>query len=333
MTDGIEGAASPWHPGELELQRAAGVAAQMDPIGRKVLRPFLLDQHREFYPLLPFIVIGAVDPDGAPWATIRAGAPGFLQSPDPLTLTVEARRDPTDPAESGMEDGDPVGLVGVDLLTRRRNRLNGTISRRSDDRFTVSVGQSFGNCPRYIQNRHFHWVRDPSVQHAPTTVFSDHLDGDTRRIVEVADTFFVASHADRDDAGRQVDVSHRGGKPGFVRVEPDGSLTVPDFSGNRFFNTLGNFLVNPRAGLLFIDHETGGLLQVTGTVEVILASREIAAFEGAERLWRVTPEKIAWRPDALPLRWTFAPDGLSPSSLATGSWNEVERRLAAASGD
>ncbi|MBW8301098.1 MAG: pyridoxamine 5'-phosphate oxidase family protein [Hydrogenophaga sp.] len=331
MVDDIERPASPWHQGELELQRAVGVALQMEPIGRKVLRPFLLDQHREFYPLLPFIVIGAIDPEGAPWATIRAGAPGFLQSPDPLTLAVEARREPADPAERGMEDGDAVGLVGVDLVTRRRNRLNGTISRSSDDRFAVSVGQSFGNCPRYIQNRHVSWVRDPAAPSPATAVLSDRLDDGARRIIAAADTFFVASYADREDAGRQVDVSHRGGKPGFVRIEPDGSLTVPDFDGNRFFNTLGNFMINPRAGLLFVDHETGGMLQVTGKVEVILDSPEIAAFEGAERLWKVRPEKIVWRPDTLPLRWTFEQGGFSPSSLATGSWPEAERRLRGAS--
>ena len=90
MLDGVEKPASPWHEGEIELQRSVGVAEQMEPVGRRVLRTFLLDQHREFYPLLPFIAIGSVDPDGWPWATIRAGKPGFMHSPDPLTLTVEA---------------------------------------------------------------------------------------------------------------------------------------------------------------------------------------------------------------------------------------------------
>ncbi len=330
MLDGVEKPASPWHEGEIELQRSVGVAEQMEPVGRRVLRTFLLDQHREFYPLLPFIAIGSVDPDGWPWATIRAGKPGFMHSLDPLTLTVEAGRDASDPAERGMEDGDPIGLVGVDLITRRRNRLNGTVSRSSDDRFDVGVGQSFGNCPRYIQNRHFEFVRDPAAPSSSTAIVSDGLDAAARKIIEEADTFFVASYADRPDEGRQVDVSHRGGKPGFVRIEADGSLTVPDFNGNLFFSTLGNFIVNPRAGLVFVDHETGTVLQLTGSVEVILDSPEIAAFEGAERLWRVKPEKVVLRPDALPLRWTFAENGFSPSSLMTGSWVEADRRLKAA---
>ena len=253
---------SPWHAGELEIQRHAGVLEQMDPVGRKVMRTFMLDQHREFYPVLPFIVIGAVDGDGTPWATIRSGQPGFLQTPDSHTLDIDAISDPNDPAEAGMKDGDPIGLVGVDLITRRRNRMNGTVIRSSSDRFSVAVGQSFGNCPRYIQHRQFSFVRDPATPHSSEVIVSDRLDAHERGIIEAADTFFVASYVDHEDEGRQVDVSHRGGRPGFVRVDADGGLTVPDFNGNLFFNTLGNFAVNPRAGLLFIDHETGDMLSL-----------------------------------------------------------------------
>lgn len=318
---------SPWHAGELQLQRHAGVAEQMDPVGRRVLRTFLLDQHREFYPLLPFIVIGSVDGDGTPWATIRSGRPGFLHSPDPHTLDVEAASDADDPAEAGMNDGDPIGLVGVDLITRRRNRMNGTVSRDNNDRFSVAVGQSFGNCPRYIQNRQFSFVRDPETPQRAEVVVSDRLNAHERAIIESADTFFVASYVDRDGEGRQVDVSHRGGRPGFVRIDADGGLTVPDFNGNLFFNTLGNFVVNPRAGLLFVDHETGDMLQIAGSVEVILDSPEIAAFEGAERLWRVIPETVVLRKDALPLRWHFLDNGMSPNSLMTGDWQEAASRL------
>ncbi len=318
---------SPWHAGELEIQRHAGVLEQMDPVGRKVMRTFMLDQHREFYPVLPFIVIGAVDGDGTPWATIRSGQPGFLQTPDSHTLDIDAISDPNDPAEAGMKDGDPIGLVGVDLITRRRNRMNGTVIRSSSDRFSVAVGQSFGNCPRYIQHRQFSFVRDPATPHSSEVIVSDRLDAHERGIIEAADTFFVASYVDHEDEGRQVDVSHRGGRPGFVRVDADGGLTVPDFNGNLFFNTLGNFAVNPRAGLLFIDHETGDMLQIAGSVEIILNSPEIAAFEGAERLWRVIPQKFVLRKDALPLRWSFLDGGMSPSSLMTGDWREAASRL------
>jgi len=325
--------ASPWHPGELAIQRQAGVVERMDSVGRKFVRPFMPEQHREFFPLLPFVLLGAVDGDGDVWATMRAGAPGFLAAPDRHRLVVDTRREPSDPAEAGLEDGDSVGLLGIDLATRRRNRVNGVVHRiEGEDRFSIEVGQSFGACPRYITNRSCTPTRpvgQPSP-HAPRC--SDRLDETARRIIASADSLFVASYIEGEhsrDGVRQVDVSHRGGKPGFVRLDADGGLTVPEFNGNLFFNTLGNFVLNPKAGLLFVDYTTGDMLQMTGVAEVILESPEIAAFQGAERLWRFMPGKVIHRPAGLPLKWNQRPDGASPSVFLTGSWDEASARLGA----
>ena len=296
-------APSPWHEGELAIQRSVGVVERMDGPGRNFVRKAMPEQHRAFFPMLPFVVLGAVDAKGDVWATVRAERPGFMASPEPEILEVGLPRDPADPADAGMEDGDAIAMLGIQLETRRRNRLNGVIRRTDAKGFDVRVGQSFGNCPQYIQPRSSVFVRDPD---RPTEVVPLHpgqLDHRMRGMIEGADTFFVASYVDRDNGERQVDVSHRGGDVGFVHVGADGVLTVPDFSGNRFFNTLGNFLVNPKAGLVFVDFETGDMLQLAGKVEVLLDSPEVASFERAERLWRFTPEQIVLRPDALPLRW------------------------------
>ena len=315
-------ALSPWHAGELAMQRSAGSAEKLATRGHLLLRDHLIDQHRQFYPQLPFIVAGAADGKGDAWATILTGKPGFLQSPDPYRLTIAAARDPHDPADAGMNDGDAVGLLGIELHTRRRNRLNGLVRRTDAQAFDVLVQQSFGNCPQYIQLRDFAFVRDPAVPALEAQRELSRLDDRARAMIAGADTFFVASYVDRADA-REVDVSHRGGRPGFVRVDADGVLTIPDFSGNRFFNTLGNLIANPKSGLLFVDFETGDELQLTGDAEVILSSPEIAGVQGAERLWRFTPRRILYRPDALPLRWRFQPDGWSPQSLRTGTWEHA----------
>lgn len=320
---------SPWHAGELAIQESVGAVKTMDVPGRLYVRNFLLDQHRAFYPLLHFIVLGAVDPEGDVWATVRAGEPGFLQSPDAATLTVRAARDASDPAESGLENGDAVGVLGIDLMTRRRNRLNGNVRRTSEDGFEVAVVQSFGNCPRYIQNREFRFARPPTRPSSAPALHLDALDARAHELIERADTFYVASYVDGHDGIRQVDASHRGGKPGFVRIGTDGALTIPDFSGNLFFMTLGNFLLNPKAGLLFIDPDTGDMLQMTGDAKVILDAPEIAAFEGAERLWIFTPRRVVHRPDGLPLRWKMTSEGWSPNLCMTGNWGDAERRLAA----
>jgi predicted pyridoxine 5'-phosphate oxidase superfamily flavin-nucleotide-binding protein len=63
-------APSPWHDGELAMQRSAGSADKLATRGHLLLRDHLIDQHRQFYPLLPFIVAGAVDRSGDAWATL-----------------------------------------------------------------------------------------------------------------------------------------------------------------------------------------------------------------------------------------------------------------------
>lgn len=324
-TEQSQGPGSPWHAGERALQQSAGVAERMAELGSRVIRDQLIEQHRTFYPQLPFVVLGAVDAEGDVWATVRDGEPGFMRALDPYRLHVQLPRDAGDPADSGMDHGQAIGLLGIDLLTRRRNRLNGTLERSDDHGFDIAVEQSYGNCPRYIQQRQFSFSRDSR----PTAVHRmEQLNTDARKLISGADSFFVASYVNDTASGRQVDVSHRGGKPGFARLNEDGTLTIPDFAGNLFFNTLGNFVLNPKAGLVFVDFATGDLLQMAGDVELtldsaVLGSLNSVAFEGAERLWHFSPRRIIRRSNALALRWTPKPDGNSPYSLMTGSWERT----------
>lgn len=306
---------SPWHAGERLLQQHVGIAERMAVTGPKVIRDYMPDQHRLFFEQLPFLVAGAVDGQGDPWAGVLEGLPGFVSSPDPRSLRVSAVPDADDPLLAGLGMDRQVGLLGIELHTRRRNRANGRIAAWDGKRFEVAVTQSFGNCPQYIQAREFQFSRSPALRFPGVPNERGGLDDAARALIARSDTFFVATYAE--EGGRKVDVSHRGGKPGFVRVDGD-VLTIPDFSGNRFFNTLGNMVFNPRAGLLFMDFERGDVLQLTGAAEIILDSPEIAQFEGAERLWRVHVRRVVRRPGALALRWRF--DSYSPTALATGQW-------------
>lgn len=318
---------SPWHAGERAIQREAGVAAEMEPIGRRAIRDHLNPQHAAFYPRLPFVVAGAVDPAGDVWATLLAGEPGFLGVPNPLTLAVAALRDGGDPADAGLDDGASVGLLGIELHSRRRNRVNGVVHRGGPRGFTVSVRESFGNCPKYIHLRDARIVRDPGTPAAAPPEALQALDAAARATVAAADTLFIASFIDEPGTGRRVDASHRGGRSGFVHLDEDGMLTIPDFSGNRFFNTLGNVHANPKAGLVFVDFASGHLLQLTGPAAVSLHDPLIAAFDGAERLLRIRPHRIVRRRNALPLRWTATDGGTSPQALRTGDWTTAQRRL------
>ena len=313
--------AESFHEGECAVQERVGVREQLEGVGHHAIRAFMPEQHRAFFAQLPCVIAGSVDALGRPWASVLANPPGFIQSADPRHLTIRAHLLTADPLRENLRPGAPVGIVGIEPHTRRRNRMNGVVESINDEGFTIEVQQSFGNCPKYIQARVPEIAQD-RVGGEKRIAVSTKLDEAAREMVSGADTFFIATAfpAARADDGPShgVDVSHRGGKPGFVRVDFDGTLTAPDFQGNFFFNTLGNLVVNPRAGLLFIDFETGDLLYLTVDAEIIWDGRDVDAFDGAERLLRFKVREARRVERSLPLRWSEA--RLSPFLLRTGSW-------------
>lgn len=316
----VETHGSPWHEGELRLQRATGVAERMEAAGRRVIRDHLIDQHRAFFRELNSVVIGTVDDAGAPWATIRAGEPGFLFSPDAHHLHMALAPLAADPADGGIREGRSIALLGIDFSNRRRNRLNGGILRTSATGFDIAVDQSFGNCPKYISLRHARVDRSNGALLADPPVENDRIADATAALIRRSDCFFVATAAELGNGRIAVDVSHRGGRPGFVKIGKDGVLMIPDFVGNFFFNTLGNMLVRPAAGLLFIDFERGSLLHMTGDAGVLLDTANLETFEGAARFWWFRPRRILYRSRALPIRWEAIENGASPATAATGTW-------------
>jgi len=320
---------SPFHAGEMAIQERLGVRTKMEAVGRRVIRAYLLDQHRQFFAQLPFLIAGTVDAQGSPWASMLVGAPGFLSTSDERTLQVKSPPLFGDPFAKTLAVGIDIGLLGIELHTRRRNRLNGAVVAIAPNQFTVKVGQSFGNCPQYIQARSFALTDGVKNFTAPKPLhLIERFGTPERAMIKTADTFFIATTFQGEaGAAKGVDVSHRGGKPGFVGIDDDRTLTFPDFVGNFHFNTIGNLAVNPHAGLLFIDFDRGDLLYLTGTAEVLWESDESRAFTGAERVIRFHLSH-GWRVEgSLPLRWS-APD-YSPFLQHTGAWEETARSLEA----
>jgi predicted pyridoxine 5'-phosphate oxidase superfamily flavin-nucleotide-binding protein len=315
---------APWHEGERAIQARLGVLERMDKVGRRNIRGFMPDQHRIFFAQLPFLIVGSVDRHGWPWASLLAAPPGFATSPDDKTLHIAAQPATGDPLAESLAPGAPLGILGIELPTRRRNRMNGHVAAVDAAGFSVEVEQSFGNCPQYIQRREYVWAAPPA--HPATAEPFTVLDAPARQLIATADTAFVASASRADDptTAQGIDVSHRGGRPGFIGLADD-ALVIPDYSGNRFFNTLGNLLVNPRAGLLFLDFARGDLLQITGRTEIVWDGPEVQAFKGAERLWRFHPAHGRWLRGALPLRFEFG--DFSPNHQQTGTWAEAQDAL------
>jgi predicted pyridoxine 5'-phosphate oxidase superfamily flavin-nucleotide-binding protein len=292
---------------ELEAQARAGTRP-----GNGSIRSFMPEQYRAFFPGLAEIFVAGVDAGGWPLATVLEGAPGFVRSPDPKTLRVDARTGAGDPATNMLRGGGDVGVLGIDLGTRRRNRVNGIVTQIDAAGFTVAVKESFGNCPQYIQRRALQRV-DAAGEDVRTFTSPDDR---VRELIGRADTFFVASHAGvRLGSAGGADISHRGGRPGFVRV--DGNvLSIPDFRGNGYFNTLGNLLGEPRCALLFVDFESGDVVQIQGRARIDWSPEERVA--GAERVWHFDVVRGWYRPRAAAMRGALV--DYSPVTLRTGTW-------------
>ncbi|MFT5709745.1 MAG: ferredoxin-NADP reductase, partial [Halioglobus sp.] len=317
--------ASPFHRGEQQVQQQQGVREQMERFGSRVIRDHMPDQHREFYQQLPFIFVGHTDKAGWPWASILFNDREFISSRDNKTLDIHGAPVAGDPLADAMQQGTRLGLLGIDLPSRRRNRLAAHIIEASSDHIRLAVDQSFGNCPQYIQTRELEWI-EPEIMPATSIEEITKLDEEARTLIQQSDTFFVASSVSNGsgEASEGADVSHRGGRPGFIRVDNANTLTIPDYLGNNHFNTLGNFVENAKAGLLFLDFENGHLLTLTGSVEILWDSPDTLFFDGAERLWKFHIDHGRRIENGLPLRWVL--DEYSPNTLLTGTWGEAQQK-------
>ncbi|MFC0600953.1 pyridoxamine 5'-phosphate oxidase family protein [Streptomyces palmae] len=290
---------SPYHPGEREVQRRAGVLARADHAGRAI-GSGIKEVAAAFLGLQPMLVLGAADHDGRVWCSLLTGRPGFTTATGPHSIAISGGVSEGDPlAEVLGEPGTNVGTIALDPRTRRRMRLNGA-ARPTARGLAVDARQVFSNCPKYLQKRSleaFEEARAPGPAHRSAALGAAQV-----RVIETADTFFIATVDSRPGAvppgatSGPADASHRGGQPGFVTVASPTRLSWPDYPGNAMFLTLGNLMTEPRAGLLFTDWTTGDTLQLTGTART--------EFGEAGRTMHFELDEVVHTPAASPLRWS-----------------------------
>lgn len=314
---------SQFHRAEIAVQEKLGVADMVAKYSEGFVRPTMPEQHQEFFNNLFVINVAMVDRDGYPWALPLFGEPGFIQSQDDKTLEIATLPDLADILDLKFGVDQKIGLVGVELHTRRRNRMNGHIRRIDDKSFTVSVEQSFGNCPQYIQKRNLRL----STQRAKITrdkgLKLKRLISDSAvALISKADTFFIGSRTKifSSDERCGIDASHRGGKPGFVKIEGD-TLYFPDFSGNRFFNTLGNIKSDGRVGLYFPDFSKGHSVFISGDASIHWDEEAGLEFKGAERVISVKIRNSIFIENYLAMVGEL--EEMSPSLEHTGTWELI----------
>ena len=263
-----------FHPGELAVQERAGVRERAARVGGSIHQE-MPAAARAFLEQRRYVVLATADSAGRPWASVLRGPAGFVGAPNPRTVRLEAAPIPGDPLAENLQTAELVGLLAIDLATRRRMRVNGRLSR-ADGAILIGIDQLYANCPKYIQSRE----AEPSTSAERRAVRrSAGLTAAQRAWIAGADTFFIATL----NPGEGADASHRGGAPGFVTVEGN-RLVWPDYAGNMMYNTLGNIAAHPRAGLLFPDFETGSVLLLTGRAGIDWDPSRSAAVPGAQRL-------------------------------------------------
>jgi uncharacterized protein len=254
----------PFHEGEIAIQERVGERDLARRLGDGIL-PRIMEGALAFLGRQRLLAVTAAGDDGFLWTSVWSGKPGFVASVDgefvsirlPL-MSVSAH----DPVRSRLVVGRDVGMLAIELTSRRRLRINGTVVAISGDEMRIAVRESVGNCPKYIQRRHPHDVEPSAISARGES--GQGLDGERRQLVERVDTAFVGSL----HPARGVDASHRGGTPGFIHVVDGTTLRIPDYRGNGMFMTLGNFESDSRASLVAVDFERGRAVSFSGSADL-----------------------------------------------------------------
>ncbi|EEA28413.1 hypothetical protein TMatcc_003255 [Talaromyces marneffei ATCC 18224] len=259
-----------------------------------------LNQYGQFMvPRAPLIGLGALDDDGRPWSTVWGGETGFSSVIDTdivgMRAVVDRLHDPVVNSLFGDAkgtngstirtngQGKMISGVTIDLENRKRVKLYGKVimgtledpedegnlgleGKRGHAQLVVKIEESLGNCPKYLHKKHI----IPAIPQPKLISASSQLSPQAIELINKADCFFISSYHQNTD----MDTNYRGGPSGFVRIisnQPEGAVLVyPEYSGNRLYQSLGNLMMNHRAGLIFPDFERGDAVYMTAETEILI---------------------------------------------------------------
>jgi len=302
---------SPFHDGERHVQQLAKESDFAQRNGT-VITDTILPGAIPFIAQQAMLVVSSVDENGQVWPSVLIGKPGFISASDPHNLILDRGNTFSNPQDcfwQNIRHNPNIGMLVIELSTRRRFRINGSIELHDNKFLHIHVDEAYPNCPKYIQRRQAELTASPVRvnQGAPTTgteLLPEHL-----KLIQNADSLFVGSAVPQQNNANtrfRADASHRGGNPGFIEHIEDNTLRIPDYKGNSMFNTLGNIHTYPKAGIVLIDFERGVLLQLSGEAKILWDQNDPDNQSGGtKRYWQL--KVSAWQESALPdsLSWQF----------------------------
>ncbi|KAG8532729.1 uncharacterized protein KY384_002606 [Bacidia gigantensis] len=285
-----------WHGGEALMQKKLHVPFQYNPTSHG-----LSPHSQRLLHGSSLLAIGALDDQGQLWTTVLAGKQGFARSLGQSIVGVKALadvkydpvvdalfgKDKFEGAASDQVQGKDFAALGIHLATRDRVKLQGqmigtaiggsdasgnkTAKEIAEIQLALAITGSLGNCPKYLNEKEIVLTMPKPVLEADTLPLTQvSLD-----LLAKADLFFITSYH-----SKGMSANHRGGSPGFMRVEKNDAegviLVYPEFSGNRFYQTLGNLYLDPRAGFAIPDFDTGDILYITCTTKILIGDSAAA---------------------------------------------------------
>ena len=277
-----------WHDGVDKMHKLMSVPDRGDPT-----KPGLSAHAQRLLHLSSLLAVGTVDDEGRPWTTLLGGEQGFARSlgqsivgvkaladasHDPVLRTLLAQPRVSTPGE--YETAREFSALGIHLASRDRVKLQGRLlggsrvgnesslntsqDEATEVQMALAIEGSLGNCPKYLNKKDI-VLAVPLPVPLPATL---PLPQPALDLLAKADTIFITSHHPS-----HMSTNHRGGPPGFIRVECNDSQSVilayPEYSGNRLYQTLGNLILDPRAGIVVPDFDTGNVLYISGTSKII----------------------------------------------------------------
>ena len=304
---------SVYHEGERAVQQLAGEVSIADHNG-VVIVATILNGARPFLQKLSMAVLASVDAEGWPWSSVVVGESGFIHADDAVSVSFDippGKRDPTDPLWDNIAANTALGMLFIELQSRRRYRINGRVQHVDEQGIQVAVREAYPNCPKYIQRRQLRAMDSDTV---PALLGEGRaLDDAVRALLGGADTVFVASN----HAQTGADASHRGGSPGFIAISGN-ALRIPDYPGNSLFNTFGNLAVDPRVGLCVPDFDGQRMLQLVGRARVLFGQDDPGQLTGGTgRFWEIDVERWLLRRMPRRLEWEYL--DASPFNPATAA--------------
>ena len=344
--------ALPWHAGEDKIHEMTRVPSMDNPT-----HPMLSHFAANRIAVSPTIALGTVDNEDRVWCTLWGGDVPIAQLVAPggvigIRTQVDASFDPVVQALYGGKDGgeivrhDPtkgkmVSGLSIKLEDRDRVKLFGkmmagslsadeapeelaeqtvtdskhqNIGKTGHAQLVVQITQSLGNCPKYLNKKRI----QPYPNAKPRLTCDKPLLTEAAvKHVHSADMFFIASRGPED-----MDCNHRGGPPGFIRVQqptepsqPQRSVIVwPEYSGNNLYQTLGNIIYDPKIGIVIPDFTTGNVLYLSGHAEVLLNQAATTVIQKTKLAVRFTVSSARFVHDGLTFRGIPCADNSDISS-------------------